>query len=400
MRVRLLRLLALAALCLTMLEARRASAYPWMIRHDYTACAQCHVDPSGGGPLNAYGRGMGEILLKTHYGPETDESSMEPGAGAKFLWGILPLPDALDLGGSFRVMQLAEKVAGAPIEHQLIYMQADMNATLQVSRWVASASIGYEPEGGLRAALTDTPDDNVVSRFHWLGYRLDENSTMLLRAGRMNLPFGIRDVLHTLTVRTATRTNIDDQQQDGVAFSYSGTGLRAEAMLTIGNLQIRPDSYREHGYSAYLEWAPDEHVALGVSSRIAHVGTDDVQLVPAWRHAHGLFARWAIPSTPIVLLSEADYVIDSLKDLPRTQGLASMAQADIEVVQGIHYQLTGEAFDVGPHGNPYSYSAWASFLWFFASHVDVRLDGIYQSLGSEGGRQSSTLFLAQAHLYL
>ena len=33
----------------------RASAYAWMVRHDYTGCNQCHADPSGGGfRLGAY----------------------------------------------------------------------------------------------------------------------------------------------------------------------------------------------------------------------------------------------------------------------------------------------------------------------------------------------------------
>lgn len=400
MRARLLHALAFAAVLVALFSVHDARAYPWMIRHDYTACAQCHVDPSGSGPLNAYGRGMGEVLLKTHYGPQTEDDALEPGRGAKFLWGLVPLPDSLDFGGSFRVMELFQKTGFVPATHQFIFMQADVNATVQLDRWVASGSVGYEPEGGLHAAITRNPNDNLVSRFHWVGYRLDENSTMLLRAGRMALPFGIRDVVHTLSVRTTTRTNNDDQQQDGIAFSYSGTGLRAEAMLILGNYQIRPDAFRERGYSAYAEWAPMTSLALGASSRIAHVNADDELLHPAWRHAHGVFGRWSIPSSPIVLMSEVDYVIDSLKNLPRNQGLTSMAQVDAELVQGLHYQLTGEAYDFGPSSTPFSYSAWASLLWFFASHADVRLDGIYESIGSPGGRVGVTLLLAQAHLYL
>jgi hypothetical protein len=69
----------------------------------------------------------------------------------------------------------------------------------------------------------------------------------------MNLPFGIRDIQHTLTIRVATRTNIDDNQQHGVSFSYSGEHLRAEVMAILGNFQTRPDDYRERGYSGYAE---------------------------------------------------------------------------------------------------------------------------------------------------
>ena len=51
----------------------RAQAFPWMIHHGYTNCAQCHVDPSGGGALTAYGRPQGEILLRTHEKEMTEE---------------------------------------------------------------------------------------------------------------------------------------------------------------------------------------------------------------------------------------------------------------------------------------------------------------------------------------
>jgi hypothetical protein len=119
-----------------------------------------------------------------------------------------------------------------------------------------------------------------------------------------------------------------------------------------------------------------------------------------WRHAHGIFGRWALPWRSLVLMGEADYVIDSIKNVPRNQGIETMLQADLEVVQGLHYQLTGEVGDFGAHDLPPTYAAWASFAWFFASHTDIRLDAIYESLGSLGGRTPAELLLVQGHLYL
>jgi hypothetical protein len=389
-----------AVFTLVSLLSPQARAYPWMIRHDYTACAQCHVDPSGGGPLTAYGRAMGEVLLRTQYGEHATDESAEPGAGAKFLWGALPLPEWLDLGGTWRIMSMTTRLGDAPLTNQIIYMQQDLNASINAGHWVASGSIGYEPKGGVYASITTGTEENIVSRYHWFGYRFDEEGTMLLRAGRMNLPFGIRDVLHTLTIRTATRTNIDDEQQDGVAFSYSGKNLRAEIMGILGNFQIRPDDYRERGYTGYLEWAPATSIAAGLSSRIAHVSLDPTSLTPMFRHAHGLFARWASPWKPLVLLSEIDYILDSPKDQPRSAGTQAMLQADIEPWQGIHYQLLGEAGDFGPRGYGASYSGWISFDWFFFSHMDIRVDGVFQSIAGPGLRQSAQTLLAQYHLYL
>jgi len=372
-----------------------------MIRHDYPACAQCHLDPSGGGPLSAYGRGMGEVLLKTRYDAQPgDEEAAEPGPAAKFLWGAVPLPEFLDFGGSLRVASFTDKVDSDQLTHRILYMQADLAATINTTRWVAAGSVGYAPHAATLAAITRGPDTNFVSRYHWVGYRLDPDATMLVRAGRMNLPFGIRDVMHTLAIRTTTRTNIDDEQQHGISFAYSGSTFRGEIMAILGNFQIRPDDYRERGYSGYFEWAPTTRAALGISSRIAHVTLDPKALVPAWRHAHGVFGRVVTPFQPLVLLAEADYVVDSLKDLPRNQGIQAMAEADLELVQGVHYQVTGEAGNFGPHGIPPTYGLWGSFLWFFASHLDVRLDGVYQSLASQTGRVSEISLLAQGHLYL
>ena len=60
-------LLGLIAFAVLSLAASRADAYPWMIRHEYTGCAICHGDPTGGGVLTAYGRAQGDLLLRTRY---------------------------------------------------------------------------------------------------------------------------------------------------------------------------------------------------------------------------------------------------------------------------------------------------------------------------------------------
>ena len=49
----------------------QADAYPWMMRHNYFGCGNCHADPSGGGLLTAYGRAQGDLLLRMRYGSVT-----------------------------------------------------------------------------------------------------------------------------------------------------------------------------------------------------------------------------------------------------------------------------------------------------------------------------------------
>ena len=96
--------LRVALACLITLSAasfaKSAAAYPWMIRHEYTACIQCHVDPDGAGLLTEYGRAQGETLLRTQYTKSAADE--EPGRVKDFLWGAFKAPDWLLLGGSIR----------------------------------------------------------------------------------------------------------------------------------------------------------------------------------------------------------------------------------------------------------------------------------------------------------
>src|SRR5580693_4803222 len=95
---RAVRLLLAIGVVAAILWSRPASAYPWMIRHEYQGCVPCHSDPSGAGMLTEYGRAMGENVLRSRYGsPPSDV----PPVYARFLFGI-PTPEWLLLGGSVR----------------------------------------------------------------------------------------------------------------------------------------------------------------------------------------------------------------------------------------------------------------------------------------------------------
>jgi hypothetical protein len=380
--------------CAAFSWAGRAEAYPWMVRHAYSQCAPCHVDPSGSGSLTPYGRALAEEILRTPYEPKGEE----PGSASEFLWGAVPLPEPLMLGGDLRLLHLRRKIEGTRLDRQWILMQADLEAALQVEKLVASGSLGYAHEGSLGASITRGPEHNVVSRQHWLGYWVGE--PLLLRAGRMNLPFGIRNIEHTLWAKALTETSINDDQQYGVALALSSEKVRGEVMGILGNFQLRPDDFRERGYSAFVEWLPTNKLGIGASSLITHRDLDTRLFRETWRHAHGVFARWATDWEPLVLMTEWDYVLVSPKQDQRREGIVGYLQADLEVVQGVHLIATGEAHNVGINGPPPSWGAWLSYAWFFAPHADLRFDGVYQSLGSDSGRVDALALLIQGHVYL
>jgi hypothetical protein len=381
---------------LVLLAASPARAYPWMIRHGYTGCMPCHTDPSGGaGALTPYGRAQSDLLLRTRFGNTSEEA--DPTSG--LAWGLIQTSDALRLGGDFREAALGINPDNAPGSTTLINMRADLLGDLKLQRWRVAGSIGYAPSGSLAASLTRNSSENVVSREHWLGYELDDEGSWLVRAGRIARPFGIRNIEHNLWTRFLTRSDFNDTQQYGVALSASVDRFRGEAMGILGNFQLRPDAYRERGYSAYLEYAPTNTLAVGVSSQFTRATRDILYNVTDYRQAHGLFARYS-PVTEVVFLAEGDWVYQSLTWNGHRGGYAAFLQADVEPTQGFHLMLTGEAMNGGSAGEPSSFDGWLSAVWFLAPHVDVRFDGIYQTLGSPTGYTNMLIWLAQLHIFL
>jgi len=401
-------LAGLVLLCV-MLSARPAAAYAWMIRHEYTGCVQCHVDPDGAGLLTEYGRAAGETLLRTQYSATAPDE--EPGRVKDFLWGAFKTPEWLLLGGSFRPAILALGFPGQPIDIQPLIMEADLRAGIKYGGWRASASLGVVSESASLASIKGP----FVSREHWVGYSWDDDAFMV-RAGRINLPFGIRSIEHPLWVRMMTRTNIDDNQEDGLAFDYAGALFRGSVMGILGNYQISPDAFRDRGYTGFLEMAPLSRLAIGVSSMVAHTEKDLDLGVPDWRQAHGVYFR-ASPVKALVLMGEGDAVVNTVVPSNASSvGFASMLQADVEPVQGLHLIATGESLSPGGLAPRSSFGGWASVHWFFLPHADIRFDFIYRAQangdtappGTTGGglvtTSSATIptesYLLQLHAYL
>ena len=176
-------------------------------------------------------------------------------------------------------------------------------------------------------------------------------------------------------------------------------------MGIAGNFQLRPDDFRERGYSAYVEYAPLTTLAVGISSLFTRATRDIVYGVTDYRFANGPFFRYA-PVQELVFLAEIDSVYQSLTWNGHRAGFAAFAQADYEPTQGLHLMLTGETMNSGTSGEPVSGDAWFSGVWFFLPHMDLRIDTIYSAIGVPGGagvfssHTSVTTWLAQFHVFL
>jgi hypothetical protein len=384
--------LAALALFVVLSSARPAGAYPWMIRHGFAECGSCHVDPMGGETLTGMGRVMSETLLALPW------SKSEPSQLGAFLFGV-PEPEPVHLGGSVRVMSVANFSTGwittFPMQADLYGAGTAGKFTVALSLGVSRASRRYEHSSKARV-LGDIEDEGplLVSRNYWLGYHIDDR--FMIRAGRLNLPFGIRTPEHTLWTRAATVTDRESDQQHGVSLVYTEGPWRGELLGSLGNFQISPDSIRERGYSGYVEYLLQPDLALGVSSLVLVAERERVlDAGPVVRQAHGLTARYVF-FEPLVLLAEANV----LKTTGSSLGYVGMATFDYEPVRSLHLALTGELLDSGEppegalvgRGKP-RLGSWLSANWFFGPHFDMRVDLVVR-------QNRADMLQTQLHFYL
>ncbi len=386
-----MRKLLLLMLLLGGLAPLSAEAYPWMIRHGYTSCATCHVDPSGGGMLTAYGRAQSEVLVAVPNGKRVEAGEASPSTG--FFFGALDLPEWFNLAFSFRGGALVTQ-AGGTTAVRPVQMASDLRAQVSHGPLQAVGTLGFAMRRALPASLTSRETNNLVAREYWAGYSFAEKS-LLVRAGRMNLPFGLRNPEHSSWVRQATRTDTNDNQQHGVALAYTGERLRGELMAIAGNFQIHPDIYRERGYAGFLEWSPAPRATVGLSSLATWARYDLVSQGPSTvRQAHGLFARWA-PTAPLVFLAEVDALTSHSRGKPTTLGYAGLLQADLELTRGVHAIATGEALHQG-QGRGLGAGLGAAF--FLAPQLEFRVDGNVRRLPTAQGGPPVYSLLGQLHL--
>ena len=319
-----------------------------------------------------------------------------------FAFGLVKLPEPLLLQLDVRDAVLQEvPSSGSPPSPRLINMQTDLAGQVKAGPLRVNGSIGalLGKSVGAPTWVLGRQDIHLVSRHHWIGLDLGEDKAWLLRAGRMNLPFGVRNIDHELWTHKEVGVDINSAQQHGVALSYTGEKIRGELMAIAGNFQIAPDAYRDRGYSGFLEWSQSNTATLGLSSKLTRAEYDRVWALPTIRQAHGLFGRYAAGKM-LVFSGEVDMLLASPKGTPTQTGLAGSLQADIEPWQGVHVLYTAEVLDRSFTRSAAGVGFWGGAQWFVLPHMDIRADVIYRNEDSGAGRFGSFAFLGQVHAFL
>jgi hypothetical protein len=336
--------------------------------------------------------------------PAAAASEATPYDMTPFMFGLFELPDWLLLGGSYRHMNIITPQSDS--KFRTFPMMMDLYGQVHFGAFSAGGSIGGARVAAgspyARAAQVTAnqgKDWNLISRTHYLGYEVTD--ALLVRVGRLNLPFGVRLPEHVMWVRSATRTDRESAQQHGVSAYYLAESFRFELMGIAGNYQINPDQFRERGYSGYFEYFAGEKTVVGASSLVTVAKNDRLVLdgQPMTRMAHGALLRTVIGENTVV---SAEF--DGLFRSRYEPGYVGMLQVDYEATQGLHFMVTGEMMDEGhsqapnaPARSPGSgkprVGGWLSASWWFLPHFDVRLDAIKRTA-------EDISILAQLHAYL
>ena len=381
--------------------ASQAQAYPWNIKHGYFGCGACHGDPSGAGVLTEYGRAQQEILMRMTYGANPGEEPKYSG----FLFGLVDLPKWLLLTFTYRgaAFGLSAKSPDGTVMNQTqwLNMLQDGRAMIKLGAFRAGGSLGYgESIETVPAAIwtNNAGTQQLLARDYWLGVAL-ASEQVLLRIGRINVPYGLRNIEHNAWVRDLTQTDINVSQQTGIAASYDNGKVRTEVLLMLGNLRATDTGYREQGATGFVELKVADRAGVGLSALAGRGSSFVAGESPYLRQSYGAFARWA-PWLPLTFLVEGDvFWKETLGAGGISPNAAGWLQLDYEPIQGLHFMPAAEILrSAGTNGVGTGW--WLTLDWFCLPHTDLRLDAIYRNTPDVGGRSQILSWLIQIHVYL
>ena len=245
------------------LFASRGEGVPLYAARMGLACANCHFDPNGGGPRNAFGF----QYAKNRHSTDADTSGMFK-----------------DLDLSNRIGETMPLYVG--VDHRLMTLAEDMSVQKGLDRFgfynmESSLHLAFQPHERLTLVYTSDGFNGLprVTREAWGMIGLGNNH--YVRAGQFRVPFGLRMDDHTV----ASRNGFLDFQGGGSALPYdprfadqgvevggahgshygrvaltNGSsdvlgGSRLHAQTLSAKLGYNGASFQD-GFSGYDEWVP------------------------------------------------------------------------------------------------------------------------------------------------
>lgn len=371
----------LVGLAIIVLASQRAGAYPqFQLSRDQT-CTGCHLSPSGGGLLNENGYNVAEAGSQLGTAPEV-------------MYGVLPLPGWLALGGDLRgaagyIRTPDNTVTGFP-------MQADLYAHATYQGFSVQLTAGVRPAQWITGNGDPALIDRLWSREHYVMWQQDPGGStgLYVRAGRFMPVFGLRLVEHVDYTRRYGGMSLYAETY-AAAVEYVTPAWEAHVTGFIEDPLIDPVAH-DTGGAAYVEVRPGPRLAVGGE---AMVTTSDGLA----RVRGGATGKLYLPAAGVLVQAELQVVHQQVTGRGAPNQIVGyvmgsrMFGAAVLLDVGLgHYDenvaITGldrDAVDVNLH-------------WFVTSHFELvwqsRISSI--GLGSSTGGPTSGWSLLHGHYRL
>jgi hypothetical protein len=301
-----------------------AWAYPEFVRHGYVNCTSCHIAPTGGGTLNAYGRQLSRAALST-WGYDGEEKPAY----------FINQPEWLNLGGDYRSAYVYQNT---PLVESGTYqfMQLDVEAAAQYKSWTFDASIGYQDP--------DNPQywtDHLISRRHYLMYHLTDE--IALRGGKFFPEYGIFTPNHSLVIKDQLDIYMPMPLGDGESYNLEFSYIGDPFNVVVTGIFGRPDdppTQRDMGTSVWGAYNVTDHDKIGLSYLY---GTNDNRQ----RHVFGPYGLLGI-TKQLYVMTEGDFQALTPKSTvpnvsnPTQWGFVETTRVGYELVQGLHFIVDQE----------------------------------------------------------
>lgn len=338
------------------LSSTQAFAFPDMIRHGYSQCTACHVSPSGGGLLTAYGRQLSAEILSTW--------SYQNEGG--FLHGAFspdPSEKGYFLGGDVRAIQVNKETAKAK-DGRFFFMQANFDAAITKGKIT-----GFISAGQVTKPTSGHFEGNLNSTSFWAMVQATE--LISVRVGRFRPKFGLNMPDHELVTRSGIGF------YPGLQFDTAETAILGENWTLFGavtqTVENTTKALKEKAGTLHVGYSFWERFKVGSS---AWFGERDEK---KRRQIYSLNAQLGL--TPkVFVLYDVDYQVSTDQ-----RDLLGFTRLGIEVHKGIIPYLQYQHMRSGTGASPTLTRHYAVGGQFFPRphfEVAVQWDKIRDASGS------------------
>lgn len=353
-----------------------AEAYPqFQLSKDQT-CSGCHISPAGGGLLLEQGLNTAELI--SQYGTKPD-----------FMYGAVPTPSWLTLGGDFRGAYGYYKT---PVQYLLGFpMQADLYASAVWEGFRAVVTVGARPSTYVLSAdpknvAGDAKYYPPWSREHYVMWQSKpgESEGLFLRVGRFMPVFGLRQAEHVDYNRRFGGTQLYAETY-GAAAEYVTQKYEGHFTAFLRDPLVDP-SGQSSGFAGYGELRIDDKTSIGAEAMVAG-SKDDRKL------RGGVTAKRFFPNPGLLLQGELQIVDEMIPGgnenftTTYTYQLVSYLMASYFPIDAVMVDAGFGHYDenlrqLGPRRSSYDLNV----HWFTTSHFEAVLMSRYEHVtGSRAG---------------